>query len=110
MLSGGGSRIAREAEPCSLLEQPHLPGAGDGLGAPFHVELLEDAAVVALDRVQGQEEPRADLLVRKALGDQAQHLELAWAERFGGDEGPGVERAGGRSRASASKAANSRAA
>lgn len=46
-----------------FLEQAELPGAGDGLGAALHAQLLEDAAVVALDGVEGEEEPPADLLI-----------------------------------------------
>ena len=38
-------------------QEPQCPRLGDGFGAPLHLEFLEDAAIVPLYRVQGEEEP-----------------------------------------------------
>lgn len=52
-----------EAEVVWALEQAKLTGAGDGLGAAFDLELVEDHAVVALDSIEGEKESLADLAV-----------------------------------------------
>ncbi len=65
-----------------LLHEPQLAGAGDGLGAPLDLELLEDPAVVALDGVESEEEALADLLVREPCRDQLQDLTLARTQRL----------------------------
>ena len=56
------------------LQQTQLTGAGDGFGAALHLQFVEDAAVVPFDRVQGEEQPLADLPVRESLGDQLQDV------------------------------------
>lgn len=38
-----------------LLQHSQRAGARDGFGAPLHAELLEDLAIVPLDRVQREE-------------------------------------------------------
>ena len=63
VLSGWGSVGKR-------LQQVQLAGAGDGFGAALHLEFVKDPAVVPFDRVQGQEQPLADLPVRESLDDQ----------------------------------------
>ncbi len=46
------------------LQQTQLAGAGDGFGAALHLQFVEDPAVVPFNRVQGQEEPLANLAIR----------------------------------------------
>ena len=50
------------------------------LGAPLYPQLTVDMARMGLDRVQGNEQPVADFLVRAALGDQLQHRHLPGAQ------------------------------
>ena len=45
-----------------------------GFGAPPYRELAEDPAVVPFDRVQGEEEPLADLTIGESLGDELQYF------------------------------------
>ena len=52
------------------LQQAQLPGAGDSLGAPLNLQLVEDSAVMPLDGIQGEEKPLSDLVVRESLGNQ----------------------------------------
>ena len=53
------------------LEQAHLAGASNGSGAPLRMLLIEDAAVMAFDRVEGHESHRGDFLVGRTLGPRA---------------------------------------
>src|SRR6266511_4949486 len=53
-----------------------LAGARGGLAAAVDVELLEDVVDVVLDRRDLDRERRGDLLVREALLDQPQDVEL----------------------------------
>ena len=58
------------------------------LGVGGEVELAEDAAHVRFDRLAGDEELLGDAAVGLALGDQREHLALAWCElgeRVAGD-------------------------
>ena len=50
-------------------QQTQASGSGHRLGAPLHFQLVEDAPIVPLDRVQRQEEPLPDLVVRETCGD-----------------------------------------
>lgn len=45
------------------LQEAQFPGAGQSLRAPLHVKLFEDPSVVALDRIQGNEEALTDFLI-----------------------------------------------
>ena len=54
------------------LQQTQLAGACDRFGAPQDLELVEDLPIVPLDRVQGEEQPLADLLIREALSDEVE--------------------------------------
>ena len=45
------------------LQQPQLAGAGDSFRASLYLQLVEDSPVMPLDRVQGEEESFADLVV-----------------------------------------------
>ena len=62
------------------LDQAELTGAGDGLGPPLDLQFLEDPAVMALDRIQSQEQPCTDFPIGESLGDQAQDFQLPRAE------------------------------
>ncbi len=46
------------------------------LGAGSHSRLLEDVRKVRLDRLRAQEEPRGDVPIRQAGGDEPRNLEL----------------------------------
>ena len=46
-----------------VLQQPQLPGVGDGLGAVGHLELGEQVADVALDGIEADHQLRGDGLV-----------------------------------------------
>src|SRR5438094_5062267 len=56
---------------------------GGDLGPGAEAELVQDAADVAVDGALGDEQPRADLLVGQAVGDQPGDIRLARAERPG---------------------------
>src|SRR3954469_23410015 len=60
-----------------------------GLGAVGDADALEDAGEVGLDRLLGDAEAAGDLLVRQALGQQAEHLLLA-RRQVGGRPGLGT--------------------
>ena len=49
------------------LQQAQLAGTGDRFGAPLDLQFVEDFPVVPFHRVQGQEEPLANLLIRESL-------------------------------------------
>ncbi len=72
------------------LDQTQLTGTGNGFRAPLDLELVEDVAIVPFDRVQRQEQPLPDLVVRQPLGNKPQHLQLALAQRL--DQRLGSER------------------
>ena len=61
-------------------DQAKFARPGDRLGPPLDLQLVEEHPVVPLDRVHGQEQPVADLLVREALADQPQDVQLALAQ------------------------------
>ena len=52
------------------LQQTQLAGAGYGFGAALDLQFVEDSAVVPFDRVQGEEQPLANLSIRESLGNQ----------------------------------------
>src|SRR5690606_41678363 len=64
-------------------QQPQCLGTGDGLGTPFDAQLAVDVPGMSLDRVQGDEQALADLLVRTATRNQLQYRQLASAEFLG---------------------------
>ena len=66
----------------------------DHLGAVAGAELAGDPGQVALHGQRGQAQGLADLLVRAAVGDQLEHLDLAAGERLRAGEpgGPGAGR------------------
>ena len=63
--------------------EPVRVGVDDGLRAVAGADLGEDVVDVALDRRGADHEPLGDLGVGQALGDQAEHLDLARGEVVG---------------------------
>src|SRR5207248_2339629 len=55
-------------------------GDRDGMGAGVRLELREDVADVALHRLLADEEPRGDVGVRHAVGEELEDLALALGE------------------------------
>jgi hypothetical protein len=53
---------------------PLAPGEHSGLGAVGQVELAQDVADIALDRLFAEHKPFRNLGVGQALGDEAQNL------------------------------------
>src|SRR5512134_51943 len=64
------------------LQQAQLAGSRDRFCAPLHLQFVKDDPVVSFDRAQGEEKPLADLTVRESLGNEPQHFQLAFGERF----------------------------
>src|SRR5262245_31071768 len=62
------------------LDQAVLERMGDGLRAVEHVELAEDVGEVELDRLLGEPQLAADLLVRQAARRALQDLDLLRAQ------------------------------
>jgi hypothetical protein len=63
-------KLLKETWGSWRLEQAQLTGAGNGFRAPLYLQFVENPAVVAFDRVQGEKEPLANLLIRKSLGNE----------------------------------------
>src|SRR6185503_5004652 len=76
----------------SQREQTEPRGANHGFGARIGAELGEDLVHVEFRGVLADAEPGRDQLVRKALGDELEHLELAGGEALGGRAGAGAAR------------------
>src|SRR5437764_3274261 len=53
----------------------------DGLTLAVYAELLEDVAQVRADGLATNRQSLCDPLLRQTLGDEAQHLDLAWTQR-----------------------------
>ena len=66
--------------PVSRGNESGLVGADDRLGAVAGVELGEHARDVDLDRLEAHDELCGDLGDGEPLGDQAQHIGLAFCE------------------------------
>ena len=62
------------------LQQTQFAGFCDRFGAPFDLEFAKDFAIVPFDRVEGEEESLADLLIRESLRDEVKDFQLALAE------------------------------
>src|SRR5436309_3277099 len=79
--SGGRSAsralVASARRPHVSVEESRLVREHDNLDAVAEVELLEDVGDVCLDGSVADVELSADLGVREAAGDQAEHVELA---------------------------------
>jgi hypothetical protein len=53
------------------LNQAQLAGACDRFGAPLDLEFAENLAIVSFDRVQGEEEPLSDFMIRESVSNKA---------------------------------------
>ncbi len=53
-----------------FLRQTQLAGARDSFGAPLDLEFAKDLPIVSLDRVQGEEEPLANLVIGESLSNE----------------------------------------
>src|SRR3954452_11713131 len=62
------------------LDEPALVGPAGQLGARGELQLAQDARDMRLDRLRREMQPRRDLLVLVAAGDQLQHLALPRCE------------------------------
>ncbi len=65
------------------LEEAHLPGAGQSLGAAAGIQLAVEVVDVGLDRARRDEELMCDLLVGPAGGDEGENLQLPLARGLG---------------------------
>src|SRR5258708_17146749 len=54
------------------LQQTQLAGTCDRFGAPLDVEFIKDFPIVSFHRVQGEEQPLANLLIREALSNEVE--------------------------------------
>jgi hypothetical protein len=57
-----------------FLRQTQLAGARDSFGAPLDLEFAKDLPIVSLDRVQGEEEPLANLVIGESFSDEPEDL------------------------------------
>ena len=65
------------AAGAGLGDQSELAGLGDGLGAVGRPQLAQDVADVLFDGVEGDHQLPGDARVRRAGGQQRQHLQFA---------------------------------
>ncbi len=56
------------------LQQTQLAGTCDRLGAPLDLEFAKDFPIVSFHRVQGEEKPLANLMVRASLSNEVEHF------------------------------------
>ena len=80
----GAARVRRargqqrqDGPPSGLGDQSELAGLGDGLGAVGRPQLAQDVADVLFDGVEGDHQLPGDARVRRAGGQQRQHLQFA---------------------------------
>src|SRR5436309_2056864 len=62
-------------------DQPTPDRVAREVDAVAHLELLEDVGPVPVDGLAADDEHSRDLVAGVALGDELDHLELAWRER-----------------------------
>jgi hypothetical protein len=62
------------------LQKAQLAGTRYCFGPTFDLQLAEYSKVVPFDRVYRQVKPLADLVIRKSLGDEAQHFQFTLAQ------------------------------
>ena len=55
----------------STLRQAELTGARNSFGAPLDLEFAKDPPIVAFDRVQGEEQPLSDFMIREPFSNKA---------------------------------------
>ena len=60
--------------------EPGPGGARRGRRARGEIELAQDVGDVPVDRVLAEHQPLGDLRIRQPVGEQAEHLALAWRE------------------------------
>ena len=58
----------------SRLRKAELPGACHSFGAPLDLEFAEDLPIVSFHRVQGEEEPLANLVIGESLSNEPEDL------------------------------------
>ena len=75
-------RLAAGTQPSGDVAADVARGRGRARGATADAELRVDVGQVALDRPDAQRQRVGDLLVRPAVGDQPQDVELARRERL----------------------------
>ncbi len=63
-------------------QQPQLVRVSDRLGPIVRLQFAQDVIDVALHRADADHQRSSNLLVRRALSDQLQHLPLAFAQRL----------------------------
>ena len=63
-------------------QQPQLVRARDRLGPIVRLQFAQDVIDMALHRTDADHQRSSDLLVRRTLSDQPQHLALALAQRL----------------------------
>src|SRR5258708_8054125 len=69
----GSSRIPACAGKLTFrLQQTQLAGTCDRFGAPLDLEFIKDFPIVSFHRVQGEEQPLANLLIREALSNEVE--------------------------------------
>ncbi len=54
------------------LQQTQLAGTCDSFGAPLDLEFVKDFPIVSFHRVQGEEKPLANLLIRESLSHEVE--------------------------------------
>src|SRR5436309_7893691 len=62
------------------MDEPHLDGVADQPRHAMNAEALDELGAVRLDGLQRHLEAAGDFLVGMPLGDELQHLALAWCE------------------------------
>ena len=56
------------------LQQTQLAGTCDRFGAPLDVEFAKDVPIVSFHRVQGEEKPLANLMIRESLSNEVEYF------------------------------------
>src|SRR5919106_6522803 len=74
--------VAAASASADLVDDGIAKGDRDGMGARVCLELGEDVADVALHGLLADEEPRGDVGVRHAVGEELQDLPLAHCEHL----------------------------
>ena len=56
------------------LQQTQLAGTCDRFGAPLDLEFAKDFPIVSFHRVQGEEKPLANLVIRESLSKEVKYF------------------------------------
>ncbi len=56
------------------LQQTQLAGTCDRFGAPLDLEFVKDFPIVSFHRVQGEEQPLANLMIRESLSNEVEYF------------------------------------